>query len=105
MKHRPEKCTECGEGFPFTSELKRHIKTRHPDEATPKYGLSTERFFCKLCPRSYKRRERLRRHEREKHAQSTDRRVSQAQAPESDEKPPALEEGQPALRRLCPRGN
>ncbi|KAM7195349.1 hypothetical protein V8F20_007568 [Naviculisporaceae sp. PSN 640] len=109
-KERPEKCPECGKGFPYQADLDKHIAARHQAEA-PKYGVSIESFPCKLCPpsvaKSFPRKDRLIRHERTKHGKPMSGRASKlsSRTVENEGSSLAQGEGRTALKKLRPRGS
>ncbi|KXX75854.1 Zinc finger and BTB domain-containing protein 7C [Madurella mycetomatis] len=64
---KPEKCTICNKGHQYKADLKKHIVAKHRDMA-PLFELSTERNFCKWCPKSFARKDHLLRHLTRKHS-------------------------------------
>ncbi|KAK3294481.1 uncharacterized protein B0H64DRAFT_400831 [Chaetomium fimeti] len=66
MEIRPERCRVCGKGHTYPAELKKHMVAQHRHLAA-EYGLSTERYVCKWCGKSYARDDHLTRHRTKEH--------------------------------------
>lgn len=63
---RPEHCPGCPMGFPFKTDLGKHMAARHPDLALA-YGVPLKMFVCRWCGRAFKRKDHHDRHLKKKH--------------------------------------
>ncbi|KAK3318184.1 hypothetical protein B0H66DRAFT_227156 [Apodospora peruviana] len=64
---RPEKCPVCNKGFQYSADMKKHLKSKHPDFAEGQ-GISTARSRCQWCPsKTFARPDHLLRHRQRKH--------------------------------------
>jgi hypothetical protein len=65
-KEKPTECPVCDKGFPYKSDMDRHILTNHPERAL-EFGVSTVRPACLICGRTFSRKDHKTRHDRRVH--------------------------------------
>lgn len=63
---KPIKCQVCGKGFPYKSDMDRHILANHPERA-PEFSVSTLRHTCLLCGATFARKDHKVRHDQRIH--------------------------------------
>ncbi|KAL1837005.1 hypothetical protein VTJ49DRAFT_4408 [Mycothermus thermophilus] len=75
-EERPERCPECpNKGFQYKADLHKHIAAKHPEVAALHNVKVPPLSVCEDCGRAYTRKDRLLRHQTDKHRRpKTDRR-------------------------------
>lgn len=63
---KPVKCPICGHGHAYKADLKKHIRSNHPERAA-EFGLTITRSACESCSATFARQDHLLRHRRNKH--------------------------------------
>ncbi|KAK3984708.1 hypothetical protein QBC44DRAFT_9416 [Cladorrhinum sp. PSN332] len=65
-QERPVKCPICNKGFPYVTDMNKHVVVHHREQA-PGLGISTDRPACHICDKTFARKDHLARHRQRAH--------------------------------------